>query len=326
MSGLASSCGIAGNKMLAHIDRLRGERKPVTADIFLTNYCNNRCRYCTYSRWDFDSGARAMSFDEFRRYAGRLRELGVEGFILTGGGEPTLCPDFLRITEWLEGERLHYGVNTNFNKPGVFFRPDFLKVSLDGFDEDSYQRWRGVRMYGQVVANIVAFEAWCRMHSPKTRIGVQCVARNVEDVRAFYEANRSLPVAYFSFRPLESTGGECYASAAAQGQARAVRTAIEELAERDGRVYLNYKWDFVGTRPQGCPASWAQIAVNERGEVMFCCHKPTEIVGHVMDEDILEKKRMASTDANLCDVPCRMSGPNRFMLGMEGLHVDSEFL
>ena len=43
---------IAGNKMLAHLDRIVGEHKPITADIFLNNFCNNRCPYCTYGRWE----------------------------------------------------------------------------------------------------------------------------------------------------------------------------------------------------------------------------------------------------------------------------------
>jgi MoaA/NifB/PqqE/SkfB family radical SAM enzyme len=135
---------IAGNKMLAHLDRIVGEHKPITADIFLNNFCNNRCPYCTYGRWELDPGARAMSFKGFRKYATRLMEMGVEGFILTGGGEPTLTPDFDRITEWMDEKGLHYGINTNFNVLRLP-RPDYLKVSLDGWDEDSYEHRRGVR-------------------------------------------------------------------------------------------------------------------------------------------------------------------------------------
>ena len=71
---------IAGNKMLKHLDRITGKRLPITADIFLTNYCNNNCPYCTYKRWELDEGACAMPYDEFVRYAERLRSLGVLGF------------------------------------------------------------------------------------------------------------------------------------------------------------------------------------------------------------------------------------------------------
>ena len=85
--------GITGEKMLAHIGRVAGDRRPITADIFLTNYCNNCCPYCTYRRWDLEGGAYSMTLDEFKSYAERLKALGVLGFILTGGGEPTVAPD-----------------------------------------------------------------------------------------------------------------------------------------------------------------------------------------------------------------------------------------
>ena len=75
---------ITGEKMLSHIDRIAGEKKPITADIFLTNYCNNRCPYCTYGRWELDTGAQAMRYEDFITYAKRLAVMGVQGFILTG--------------------------------------------------------------------------------------------------------------------------------------------------------------------------------------------------------------------------------------------------
>ena len=126
--------GITGDKMLSHLDRVVGAHRPITADIFLTNYCNNRCPYCTYRRWELGKDAYAMSLKEFKEYADTLLRLGVKGFILTGGGEPTIAPDFLKIARWLERKELHYGVNSNFNAL-KFIRPDYLKVSLDGWDE-----------------------------------------------------------------------------------------------------------------------------------------------------------------------------------------------
>ena len=135
---------INAEKMLSHIDRIAGEQMPITADIFLTNYCNNKCKYCTYGRWKLERDAKAMTYEEFIKYADRLQKLGVQGFILTGGGEPTICPDFTRITKWLEDKGIHYGVNTNLNELELI-KPDYLKVSLDGYDEESYERSRGVR-------------------------------------------------------------------------------------------------------------------------------------------------------------------------------------
>jgi len=316
---------ITGDKMLSHLDRVAGEHKPITADVFLTNYCNNKCPYCTYRRWELDAGARAMTFDEFRQYATRLRELGVLGIILTGGGEPTLCPDFMSITKWLEDEGIHYGINTNFNSL-LFFKPDYLKVSLDGYDEDSYERSRGVRKYRQTVENIKAYAAWRRTCSPKTSLGIQWVANTVEDVRAFYDANKGLDVDYISFRPFESTGGRYYAEDIKKAQAREIMAAIEELAAHDERVTLNFKWNMLEQQEPSCTAEWAQIALNERGEVMYCCHKPYQIVGHILDEDIMQKKAEAGTDMAMCDIPCRMTAPNMFVHQTQIKRKDAHFI
>lgn len=303
---------ITGDKMFSHINRVAGDYRPITADIFLTNYCNNKCPYCTYGRWKLPNSTKAMTYEEFIRYAERLRQLGVEGFILTGGGEPTICPDFEKITGWLEEQGLHYGINTNFNNL-IYFKPDYLKVSLDGYDEDSYERSRGIRKYRQTVENIIRYAEWKKKNSPTTSLGVQFVADSVQGVLKFYEANRCLDVDYFSFRPLESTGGSYYRDDTKKAQAKEITAAIEALAAKDSRVTLNFKWGLLETREQYCTAQWAQIAINELGEVMYCCHKPYQIVGYIMDDDILKKKALAHTDMSMCDIPCRMTAPNQFV-------------
>lgn len=303
---------ITGDKMFGYVDRIAGEHKPITADVFLTNYCNNRCPYCTYGRWERDGGAYAMKYADFVQYAERMRQLGVLGIILTGGGEPTLCPDFMDITGWMEEKGIHYGINTNFNSL-MFFKPDYLKVSLDGWDEDSYEASRGVRNYKKVIENIEAYTAWRKVYSPKTSVGVQRLCASVEEVQKFYEANRHLDVDYFSFRPMESTGGKYYRDSDNNSRIGDIVAAIEALAAQDSRVTLNFKWNMLDKRERDCTAQWAQLAVNERGEVMYCCHKPYQIVGHIMDKGILKKKAKAVTDMSMCDVPCRMTAPNMFV-------------
>lgn len=317
--------GIAGDKMLSHIDRVAGDFRPITADIFLTNYCNNNCPYCTYRRWELGRDAYAMSLEEFQRYTFRLLRMGVKGFILTGGGEPTVAPDFPRIARWLEEGGLRYGVNSNFNNLH-FIRPEYLKVSLDGWDEKSYEASRGVRAYQQTRKNIEAYAAWKKTNSPKTSLGIQMVATSVDAVRRFYEANRDLDVDYIVFRPKESTGGKDYGTPEALAEALEIIQAVRFIQEGDERVTLNFKWELLGKTFERCTASWAQIAVNERGEVMYCCHKPYEVVGHVLDPDILERKESFRTNMASCDVPCRMTAPNIFMDQVEARRPNSCFI
>ena len=321
---------ITDNKMFAHIDRVFGTRQPITADIFLTNYCNNNCPYCTYKRWEFDADSRSMSYDDFVKYATILKELGVLGFILTGGGEPTIAKDFIRITDWLETNKLHYGINTNFNKL-VLVKPDYLKVSLDAYDEASYVDNRGVAKYEVVRENIIQYAEWKATNSPKTTLGIQMLAKNMGDVYKFYEANKSLPVDYISIRPMESTCGSYYknlvsSDAYADLLPENIIKAINQLASLDKRVIRSFKWDLLATQEETCIAGWAQIALNEIGEVMYCCHKPYQIIGHITDSDILEKKSKAITDMSMCDIPCRMTAPNALVKRMIAPQTDVNFI
>ena len=316
---------ITGDKMFAHIDRVFGEHKPITADIFLNNYCNNNCPYCTYKRWELDPDARYMPFDKFVMYADRLINLGVVGFILTGGGEPTISKDFEKIVKWLDFRGIKYGINTNFNK-FVECRPKYLKVSLDAWDEGSYYAKRGIRAYNVVRNNIIRFAG---IKEPYTKLGIQLLARTVDEVRNFYTANKDLPVDYISIRPMESTAGSYYQNLLSEEfnmQPVNIITTIKQLHSLDSRVVLNYKWEMLDVRQSYCTAQWAQIAVNEVGEVMYCCHKPYEIIGHVMDDDILEKKASAITNMSMCDVPCRMTGPNYEVYRMTQKKYDTEFI
>ena len=304
---------ISNGKILKYMDRLNGEYKPITADIFLTNYCNNKCPYCTYRRWELDEGARYMSYADFVTYASRLNSLGVKGYILTGGGEPTLNKNFDDICSWLSMMKFDWGINTNFNELKLI-KPNYLKVSLDGWDNESYISHRGVDAYEKVRENIVSYAEWKKDNSPSTSLGIQILVKSIAEVENFYEANKDLPVDYIVFRPMESTCGSYYKNILDLNSVlhpTNIIAAIKRIASLDERVVLNYKWNLLEQQENSSIAQWAQIAVNEKGEVMYCCHKPYQLVGHIMDEDILEKKARAITDMSMCDIPCRMTAPNK---------------
>lgn len=293
---------IAGNKILAH---LGNGGKPVTADIYLTDYCNNACPYCNYTRTQKRHGD-VMKTEDFKRYVERLLSLGVEGVILTGGGEPTVSPYFDEITAFLEQSDIPYGVNTNFN---IYHdcHPVFLKVSLDGYSKQSYLRRRGVDAYEKTIENIERFAKG----KQKTKLGLQMLALDPVDIIPFYEAHKDIDFDYMVFRPIESNRGFYYDNAKHESDAERIRELVTELRNSDQRVTLNYKFDLIRDSCDSCPAHWAQLCINPKGEVLYCCHKPTEIVGHIMDDNILEKHNFGKFRPETCDIPCRLSGPNK---------------
>lgn len=305
-----TTTNITANKLLAHISRIANDHRPITADLFITNYCNNKCPYCTYKRWDLGEKAYAMPFDLFVQVARRLLQLGVLGIIITGGGEPTLNPDFIKITDWLSENKIRFGMNTNFNKLRLC-KPEFLKVSLDGHDAESYLNNRGVDAYDITIENVKTYASWKRKNSPKTSLGIQCIPRSAQDVKLFWEAHKTLDVDYMVFRPIESTRGEYYNTCS--DDVASIVQSIDELNRIDPRCVKNCKWEMLGLQEKECSAQWAQIAVDERGNVMYCCHKPYQIVGNIFDQNILDLKAAAKTDMSSCDIPCRLTTSNKII-------------
>lgn len=311
---------IGSDKILANLDSIKNGI-PITADIFLTNFCNNHCAYCAYGRWkELKKEPRYMSGADFKKNMIRLKELGVKGVILTGGGEPTVNPDFKEITAYLEECQFPYGINTNFNKLELI-KPVYLKISLDGATRAEYEKIRGVDALEKVLDNIKAYCWWKKRVGAKTKVGIQCVADDVGSIIRFYKAYSWLDVDYMVFRPVESTGGRHW-----RCRPESIVSFLHKLARDDKRVVMNYKWEELHTVFGSCVANSAQIAVNEKGEVMYCCHKPYEIVGNLMDKDILEKKAAYKTDMSMCDVPCRMTGPNKVVQQLKQPCNDSMFI
>lgn len=315
---------INNEKTLYNLDRYFGDKKPVTADIFLTDFCNNKCPYCTYARYGERNG-NYMSFKDFLIYSKILIENGVKGFILTGGGEPTINPDFDKITNWLETNNIEYGINTNFNVL-KFIKPKYLKISLDAYDRPSYIERRGVDKYDTVMNNIKEYLKWKKENNVTTSIGVQIVVDTLDHAIKFYDEVKGLDVNYMNFRPIESTQGKYYKSEKEQFEKLKILYWLNTIKKTDPRVCINYKWEETETVFDKCYANFLQIALNERGQVMYCCHKPYEIIGHITDKDIWAKRLEATTNISMCDVPCRLTAPNSLIKKLEKGCTESNFI
>ena len=302
---------IRKNKLSGYVERLRGDFRPITADVFLTDYCNAKCGYCRYNH---ETG-KYICFEDFKKYVTRLLALGVNGIILTGGGEPAINPHFEKIVHWLNDNDIPYGINSNLIKP-IECNPVFLKVSIDAGNPIRYKALRGVDRLNIVLKNLATFIEYKHRNALSTKIGVQCVAINKEDVLSFYNVVKDYDVDYIYIRPLEQMGGHSV-----------TKIDIEQWLGRikDERLNISFKFELKDYRPQSCLANWSVITVNCDGNVPYCCHFPNDIVGNIMDDDILEKKAKYCIDMRKCEIPCRLSGAN-YCLEMTNLEPDVVFV
>lgn len=305
---------ISNSKMIYHMKLDDCKKFPITADIYLTDFCNNNCKYCGYRRFEQPSNkTHYITFEDFKTYVNKLQTFGVKGFILTGGGEPTLNKDFDKITEYLEENNINYGINTNFNIYKAI-KPKFLKISLDGWSKSTYQNIRGVDAFDRVIGNILKYDAYRKHKEINVEMTIQMVATKLSDVKKFYKFNKELPVDHISIRPVESIAGQYYQDIHNYNEATRIVDYLTKLKEKDDRIIINYKYKLLKYRPKECFAKWTDLTINTNGDVLYCCNKPYEIVCNLKEEpNVIQAKLDFKTDMCKCDMPCRLSGPNYFL-------------
>ncbi|MFB6088969.1 MAG: radical SAM protein, partial [Candidatus Aenigmatarchaeota archaeon] len=76
------------------IDRLKkwkngGQAGPTNLELYLTNRCNLRCRFCgfSYGKNDAEDLKKELGWKQIERIVEEASELGVDTFFI-GGGEP----------------------------------------------------------------------------------------------------------------------------------------------------------------------------------------------------------------------------------------------
>lgn len=281
---------IERNKLCFYLNRLKNPM-PITADIVLTNKCNLKCEYCRYEK-----GNDHMSTDLFSKIVDRLIALNVKGIILTGGGEPMLHERFDEIINILQDKKMPFGLNTNL--PNVC-RTNAAWVKVSAHNQNNLQAFNDMRKL-----------------NPDSTMGLQGIVKSPDEVFSIYNKIKELPADYIAFRPIESTE-KVYDSELVVG----IRNSIKALQSTDNRVSENYKWDMVFDSFSRCISNWTNLFINYDGIVWYCCHKE-EVVGHILDGDVIEKKSKHITNMSTCEKPCRLSGSNKYLQSLPSHHLE----
>ncbi|MAG24414.1 hypothetical protein CMI47_02445 [Candidatus Pacearchaeota archaeon] len=102
-------------KLLKHLDKLKiiqdgKPPSPVMAHISLINACNLTCSFCCFANRDLTD---RLSTEKVKQALDSFKKIGVTGIEFTGGGEPTLHPDFAEIARYAHSLGFKLGICTN---------------------------------------------------------------------------------------------------------------------------------------------------------------------------------------------------------------------
>lgn len=125
---------------------------PSSCSLFMTDRCDFKCRGCYRSVIRIKE-SKEMTVTTVQKLLSSYPSLN--SFTVTGLGEPTLCPSFGDIVNFLRKNKKHVGVitnGTNLSKLlGLTYKPSYISIRLKGHDNKSYLAYTGVVAYDRII-------------------------------------------------------------------------------------------------------------------------------------------------------------------------------
>ncbi len=157
------------------LDSLAPGSKTITPPLHVrikpTNLCGHHCWYCAYKANDLQLGSGMVERDQIPRekmleIISDLEEMGVGAVTFSGGGDPFYYKPLLETVKRLADSPIRFASLTNGARLSGELAEAFahhgtwLRVSLDGWDDVSYAKYRGIRVgeYTKLMENLAAFK------------------------------------------------------------------------------------------------------------------------------------------------------------------------
>ena len=157
------------------LDSLAPESETITPPLHVrikpTNLCGHHCWYCAYKADDLQLGSGMVERDQIPRekmleIISDLEEMGVGAVTFSGGGDPFYYKPLLETVKRLADSPIRFASLTNGARLSGELAEAFahhgtwLRVSLDGWDDVSYAKYRGIRVgeYTKLMENLAAFK------------------------------------------------------------------------------------------------------------------------------------------------------------------------
>lgn len=159
------------------IDSLPKELDKIMAPIHIrikpTNVCNHRCSYCAYREADLQLGQDMNDRDfipelKMNEIIEDIIEMGVKAVTFSGGGDPFCYQYLLSTAKKLADSPVKFAALTNGARltgevAEVFAKnATWLRISMDGWDNASYTKFRGVKdgEFTKIINNIKEFKSY----------------------------------------------------------------------------------------------------------------------------------------------------------------------
>ena len=160
----------ANNKASLHLNQLIQLREnkqpyPVHVQLIVSDYCNQDCSFCAYRMSGYSSNElfkiiddngnvnnnprRMIPWLKLQEVVEDCEKMGVRAIQITGGGEPTLHPNFNELCEMILSKNIDLalvsnGLLLNQKRADIIARATWTRISVDAGTPETYSNIRNV--------------------------------------------------------------------------------------------------------------------------------------------------------------------------------------
>ena len=302
---------------------------PIHMIVSLTNYCNHKCIWCTVYKYQKEE-ARFFETDKLLGFLQQASELGLKAITYVGNGEPTLHPDFGKITRKVNEFGIEQGIFTNGARLDKFSQHyldyfSFVRFSLDGYDNDSHFKTHGVKnQFDKIAAGIASLVE--KRKDQAIQIGVQYVFHNYnyEGIHEIAKICKSSGVDYLSYKPAFNRG-------AMEIRGKKNTLTLKDITDKISSIRLEFEdeefkvffrefqtksIDTNVLRTDNCYAGFLSLMLYEDESIVICGPHKVEIATiNDSPEDIIKElyDKVPKLDVSKCPGGCRYHSLNRIL-------------
>ncbi len=242
---------------------------PLAVSIEPTNRCNLRCPECPSGN---DTLKRSRGFMDRAMFTSLIDQLSPHLLYLTlyFEGEPYLHPDFFDFVNYATSKGIYVATSTN----GHFLDPDSaektvrsglkkLIISLDGYDQASYEQYRIGGDFGKVISGVKNLaEARSRQKGKKPEIVLQCLLFSTTEDKKPEIRNLGM-----------KSGADRVVFKTAQFYNYEMGNPLMPSNQPNSRYSRKHTGDFrlTARQPNSCFRMWSSCVITWDGLVVPCC-------------------------------------------------------
>lgn len=306
---------------------------PITIEIDLTNRCNHRCDFCFYAEHiGTELDRPSLDTTLLMKRLKEAKNLGTKAISFTGGGEPTIHSDYIKIIKYAKELGFDLGTITNGstiterNVDEYIDNLQWIRFSISGGDRESYNKVQGVNQFDKILDNLRLISRRKTEKESNLNIGVRTLVTpdNVHTLTNMANIIKDLKIDYFQLAPDQYTSdkGKFWNNKETQKIFHQVK---EILSENNIKLLTTTFMESQENldKPTTCYAHFFMLVITAEGQVTFCKSargEPDFYIGNILEKSLKEiwddpitKKIESWVRPNNCGLFCRHMAINNTM-------------